>query len=101
MGSLIHQYNKYKDEDLLQKALTSATGVGGALIPENLEKEITNTIIRLSPEMALVFLKRIAGKTHEFNRLVALPRTGGAMARHRVSGARCHHRNMAWRCAGA
>lgn len=79
MNSLIHQYNKYRDENLLQKALTSATGQGEALIQQNLEREITNTIIRLSPEMAMVALKRISGKTHEFNRLVALPRTGGAM----------------------
>jgi len=79
MNSLINQYNKYRESNLLQKALTSATGVGEALIPQNLEKEITNTIIRLSPEMALVYMKKIAGKTHEFNRLTALPRTGGAM----------------------
>ena len=77
---LISQYNRYdKNEKLIQKALTSATGVGGALIPENLEKEITNTIIRLSPELAMVFTKKISGKNHDFNRLVALPRTGGAM----------------------
>lgn len=77
---LLSQYNKYaKNESLIQKALTSATGVGGALIPENLEKEITNTIIRLSPELALIVPKKIAGKVHDYNRLVALPRTGGAM----------------------
>jgi len=79
-GKLISQYNKYdKNASLIQKALTSAVGIGQALIPQNLEKEITNTIIRLSPELALVLTKKISGKTHEFNRLVALPRTGGAM----------------------
>jgi hypothetical protein len=78
---LLSQYNKHSrlNENILQKALTSAAGVAEALIPENLEKEITNTVIRLSPEMALVFLKKISGKVHEFNKLVALPRTGGAM----------------------
>jgi hypothetical protein len=78
----IKGFNKYADENksLLQKALTSATGVGGALIPENLEKEITNTIIRMSPEIAILEpgFKKIAGKTHEFNRLTALPGIGGA-----------------------
>lgn len=77
---LLSQYNKYQNaESLIQKALTSAVGTGNALIPQNLEQEITNTIIRLSPELALVMAKKISGKLHEFNRLVALPRTGGAM----------------------
>jgi hypothetical protein len=77
-------YNSYarkaeaENRSLLQKALTTATGVGGALIPENLEKEITNTIIRISPELALVESKKISGKTHEFNQLTALPGRGGA-----------------------
>jgi hypothetical protein len=78
--NLIRQYNKYQQaETLIKKALTSATGVGEALIEQNLEREITNTIIRLSPELALVMAKKISGKLHEFNRLTSLPRTGGAM----------------------
>jgi len=78
--SFLRQYNKYRNgENLIQKALSTATGVAGALIPENLEKQITNTIIRLSPELALIFTKKIAGKIHEFNRMIALPRSGGAM----------------------
>lgn len=80
MSYLINQYNRYdKPHSLIQKALTSATGVGEGLIPENLEQQITNTIIRLSPELALMGTKKIAGKQHDFNRLVKLPRAGGAM----------------------
>ena len=78
---LIRQFNKYaKDnQSLIQKALTTATGVGGALIPENLEKLITDTLIRLSPELAMALMKKISGKTHEFNRLIQRPSRGGAM----------------------
>jgi len=78
---LIKQFNKFASDNrsLIEKALTSATGVGGALIPENLEKIITDTVIRLSPELAMVMQKKISGKTHEFNRLIQRPSRGGAM----------------------
>jgi len=77
----IQQFNKYasKNRSLIEKALTTATGVGGALIPENLEKIITDTVIRLSPELAMTLQKKISGKTHEFNRLLQRPSRGGAM----------------------
>jgi hypothetical protein len=75
------QFNKYMEanKDVISKALTSATGVGGALIPENLEQIITDTVIRLSPELAMVFQKKISGKIHEFNKLVQRPGRGGAL----------------------
>ena len=74
-------FNKYaaQNQTLLQKALTTATGVGEGLIPENLEQIVTNTIIRLSPELAMIEQKKISGKIHEYNRLTALPAIGGAM----------------------
>lgn len=78
---VFRQFNKFAQENqsLIAKALTTASGVGQALIPENLEKIITDTLIRLSPELALVETKKIAGKTHEFNRLTERPSRGGAM----------------------
>lgn len=79
--TLIQQFNKFaaSNKNLIQKALTSATGSGEALIPENLEKTITDTVIRMSPELALLESKKIAGKVAEFNRLTAKPSRGGAM----------------------
>ena len=78
---VIKQFNQFaqQNKSLIQKALTSATGVGEALIPENLEQVITDTIIRMSPELALIEAKKISGKTHEFDRLTAKPSRGGAM----------------------
>lgn len=77
----LKMFNKYSASrgDLLQKALTTASGVGGALIAQSLETEITNTIIRLSPELAMITKVKIDGNLHEFNRLTALPKQGGAM----------------------
>ena len=59
---VIKQFNKYaaNNKSLIQKALTTATGVGGALIPENLEQLITDTVIRLSPELAMALMKKIS-----------------------------------------
>lgn len=79
---LISQFNKYStgdNESLIRKALTSATSVGEGLIPQSLEKEISNTIIRLSPELALVQKKKISGKYHEFNQLTSLPSSRSAI----------------------
>jgi hypothetical protein len=79
--NLIPMFNRHasKNKDLIAKALTSAAGVGGALIPENLEEQITDTIIRMSPELALVEPKKIAGDVHKFNRITARPARGGGM----------------------
>ena len=81
MMPIINQFNKFalNNKSLIEKALTTATGVGQALIPQNLEEQITDTVIRLSPEMALVTTKTIEGKTHEFNQLTQRPSPGGAM----------------------
>ena len=80
-NSFIKQFNLFaKDnQSLIQKALTSATDVGEALIPENLEQIITDTVIRLSPELAMLEPKKISGKVHEFDRLMQRPSRGGAM----------------------
>ncbi len=78
----ITRFNQFaaSGQNLLTKALTSATGVGEALIPENLEQIITDTIIRLSPELAMIDALDTGGaKVHEFNRLTARPSAGGAM----------------------
>lgn len=78
----IAMYNAFmqKNPNLIHKALTSASGVGQALIPENLEKIITDTVIRLSPELAMIEAKDSGGaKTHEFDRLTERPAVGGAM----------------------
>jgi len=79
--NFLRQWNRFAGENtsLIKKALSSATGVGEALVPQSLEKEITNTIIRLSPEMALVTMKKISAKFHEFNRLSSLPSQSSAM----------------------
>lgn len=66
-------------KSLIQKALSSDSGSGGALIPQNLEKLITNTIVQLVPEIAVIEPVKVDGKYHEFNRLTALPGGQGAM----------------------
>jgi len=81
MPDLIRQYNRLAGENksLVQKALSSATGVGEALIPQHLEQVITNALPRLSPTLAMIEPKFDNQKYHEFNRLVSLPDAGGAM----------------------
>lgn len=78
---MIQQFNRFASENqsIIAKALTTASTSGGALIPENLEEVITDTVIRLSPELAMIDAKQISGKTHEFNRTVRRPSRGGAM----------------------
>ena len=73
-----YQYQRGAVKNLVQKAmLTAATNVGEAYIPQHLEKYITNTIIRLAPEIAIITPKFDAQKYHEFNRLTALPAARG------------------------
>ena len=81
MKGLIDQYNALgaQRKSLIQKALTSQAGSGEALIPEKLEKIITNTVVRLSPEMAVIQPEFDNQKLHSFNRLTKLPRAGGFM----------------------
>jgi hypothetical protein len=64
---------------LIRKALDSSAAIGGALIPQHLEKTVTNTVVRISPEMALIEPAFDSQKLHEFNRLTSLPAAGGAM----------------------
>lgn len=83
--NFIKQFNRImadpKNQSLIQKALTSAAGSGEALIPQDLEKVITNACILLSPEIALLSgnMKKITGNKHEFNRYTQRPGRGGAM----------------------
>jgi hypothetical protein len=81
MPDMFSQYNIFRQENksLIRKALDSSTGVGGALIPEHLEKVITNTLPRLRPELAMITSKYDPQKIHSFNRLTALPTADGAM----------------------
>lgn len=72
-----NQHGAYKN--LIQKALTSASGSGSALIPEKLEEVITNAVPRLSPALALMSAEFDNQKLHEFNQLTSLPAGGGAM----------------------
>lgn len=77
--TLMKDMNKELRQGILRKALTSAAGSGGALIPENLEKVLTNVAVRLSPEFAILETKPITGGVHSFNQVTALPGIGGAM----------------------
>lgn len=87
---LIHQFNKYSadQKSLISKALSSATGAGEALVPQNLEKIITNAVVQLSAELAVVQPELDKGKLHEFNRITALPSAGGAMGESAVTPTR-------------
>lgn len=88
----IHQFNKLygnpENQNIIRKAFSSATGVGEALVPEHLEDVITNTLVRLVPELAVPTLKFGAQKTHEFIRLNALPTPGSAMGENSTTPTR-------------
>ena len=86
----IQQFNRYAQENksLIRKALDSSASVGEALIPEHLEEVITNTIVRLSPELAMIESQYDPQKYHEFNRLVTLPGPGGAMGENATTPTR-------------
>lgn len=66
-------------KSLVQKALSSDSGSAGALVPQHLEKLITNTIVQLVPEIAVIDPQYDSQKYHEFNRLIALPGGQGSM----------------------
>lgn len=74
-----NMYGSTAMKSLIRKALTTASNSGGALIPQNLEQVITMTIIRLVPELALPDWSYMAGKNHEFNKLITLPSAGAAL----------------------
>jgi hypothetical protein len=83
----IAQYNKFapKINPLLQKALTSSPSSGGALIPEHLEKVITNTVIQLMPELGFLKYEYDPQSAHKFNRVTSLAAPGGAMGENAVT----------------
>ena len=75
-------------QSLIRKAFTSATGVGEAIIPEHLEDVITNTVVRLVPELAIPVLRYDPQKSHEFIRLTSLPAPGSAMGENSITPTR-------------
>ena len=83
--AMLGQFNALRGErkTLIRKALDTsigATTVGASpLIAQKLEKIITNTIVRLSPELAVIQSEYDPQKYHEFNQLTALPAAGGFM----------------------
>lgn len=83
--ALIGQFNGMKGErqSLIRKALDSSVGATtvavSPLISQKLEKIITNTIVRLAPELAVVEPEYDPQKLHEYNQLTALPAAGGFM----------------------
>ena len=77
-----------ENKSLIRKAFTSASGVGEAIIPEHLEEVITNTLVRLVPELAVPILKFDPQKFHEFIRLLTLPSAGSAMGENSVTPTR-------------
>jgi len=78
---LLRRYNQNPQfaKSLVQKALTAATASGGPLTPQVLERLITNTMVALAPEIAMIVPKKVAGKYAEFNRVTALPAANGLM----------------------
>jgi hypothetical protein len=76
----LKQFNKHiqNNWNLIEKALSTSNA--SALIPEQLDKEITNILQRLSPEISLLNLKKISGNVWSFNKYTAIPSIGGAMS---------------------
>jgi hypothetical protein len=83
--ALLQQFNQFSGErkTLIRKALDSSVGAGASpnspLIAQHLERIITNDLVRLAPELAVIEPEYGPQKYHEFNRLTKLPRAGGAM----------------------
>lgn len=83
--ALLQQFNQFSGErkTLIRKALDTSVGAGTTpitpLVSQKLEKIITNTMVRLSPELAVIQQEYDPQKYHEFNRLTALPRADGFM----------------------
>jgi hypothetical protein len=66
-------------KQILHKALSSGSTSGGPMIAEHLELVITNTMVRLVPELAVPEFKFDPQSVHEFNRVTGLPAAGSAM----------------------
>lgn len=95
ISKMLSRLDRDSRATLIRKALDSATNVGEALVPEKLEQIITNTVVRLAPEIAVIKPEHDAQKSHEFNRLTTLPAAGGAMG----EGATTPTRNAAYQRA--
>lgn len=72
-------------QNLLKKALNSASNSGGALIPQHLEKIITNAVQRLSPTISMIQPEYDAQGLHEFNRVTSLGDGGGFQGENAVT----------------
>ena len=84
-NGLIGQFNSLRGErqTLIRKALDSSIGAttvaASPLIRQKLEQTITNTMVRLAPELAVIQGEYDAQKTHEYTKLTALPAANGFM----------------------
>jgi hypothetical protein len=79
---IFHMLNQLGDnKTLIKKALSTASASGGTLPPEHLEQMITDTVNRLSPELAMLegSIKKIGSNKRRFNRITSKPKRGGAM----------------------
>jgi hypothetical protein len=80
LKKLYNEFNQNQEvSKAINKALTSAVNVGEGLIPESLEKVITDTVIKLSPQLSLMTPVSIESDSHKFNQLTKRPARGGAM----------------------
>ena len=88
MADIFQTMNEFvkNDPTAIQKALTVASGVGQGFSPQSLEKNVTDTVIKLQPEIALLTGVQIASRTHDFNQKTALPAPGGAMGEAATTG---------------
>jgi hypothetical protein len=78
-------YGAPESKLLLRKALSSAVDVGDGLIKDHYEQVITNTMVRLVPELSLPELKFDPTKFHKFTRMTALPAAGSAMGESSIT----------------
>lgn len=83
--SPIRNFLRQGGSELVRKALDSSTGVGEALIPQHLERLITNEVIRLIPEFMFQEPEFGRQKKHEFDRITTLGSAGGAMGESSVT----------------
>lgn len=75
----LKMFGQANGTELIHKALTTGATSGGPLIAEHLDVVITNELVRLVPEIAIMDPIYAPQKTHEFNRITALPSAGSAM----------------------
>jgi hypothetical protein len=89
--ALMQQFNQFNGDrkTLIRKALDTSVGAGtgpySPLVSQQLERVITNTILRLSPELSVIQSEYGPQKYHEYNRLVKLPKSNGFMGESGVT----------------